>query len=169
MNFKKAVVEKLRLFYVLFFKKRFMEKILKSKVIQVFIHRDYQTVCDFIEQPQNFHLWASGMGKLKDKIGDTWIADGPEGQGEVKIKFTPRNEYGVADHVVYMPDGKEVYIPLRVIKSGEGSEVHFTLFHPPDMSEEDFAKDITWVAKDLKALKDVLEAKVTGAVLNPAE
>lgn len=144
-----------------------MEKILKSKVIQVFIHADYQSVCDFLEQPENFHHWASGMGELKYKIGELWVADGP--QGEVKVKFSPRNEYGVADHVVYLPNGAEVYIPLRVIKNGDESEVQFTLFHPPGMSEEDFAKDTTWVAKDLKALKEVLEAKVTGPVLNPAE
>ncbi len=37
------------------------------------------------------------------------------------------------------------------------SEVLFTLFRLPDMSDEKYAEDMKTVARDLRALKDLLE------------
>lgn len=46
---------------------------------------------------------------------------------------------------------------MRVLPNGSGSEVIFTLFRLPDMSNEQFAEDVGMVERDLKTLKDVLE------------
>jgi hypothetical protein len=54
--------------------------------------------------------------------------------------------------------GLEIYIPMRVISNGAGSEVLFTLFHLPDMSDEKFAADAEWVKRGLNAVKNLLEA-----------
>lgn len=40
---------------------------------------------------------------------------------------------------------------------GEGSEVLFTLFQLPGMSDEQFAKDAAMVEADLRMLKTVME------------
>jgi hypothetical protein len=40
----------------------------------------------------------------------------------------------------------------------QGSELIFTLFHGPDMSDEKFAEDAEWVKRDLNVLKKLLEA-----------
>jgi hypothetical protein len=53
---------------------------------------------------------------------------------------------------------REIYIPMRVIANGTGSEVIFTLFRLPEMSEEKFAEDVEWATRDLNALKILLEA-----------
>ena len=52
----------------------------------------------------------------------------------------------------------QIYIPMRVISNGIGSEVLFTLFRLSDTSDEKFAEDAEWVKRDLNALKSLLEA-----------
>lgn len=46
---------------------------------------------------------------------------------------------------------------MRVIPNGSGSEIIFTLFQSPAMSDEKFAEDVTLVERDLKTLKGFLE------------
>jgi hypothetical protein len=46
---------------------------------------------------------------------------------------------------------------MRVLSNGSGSEVVFTLFQLPEMSDEQFAEDTAMVERDLKTLKNVLE------------
>ena len=57
------------------------------------------------------------------------------------------------DHYVDLGTGAEVYVPMRIVANGEGAEVLFTLFRQPDMSDDKFAADAEWVARDLIALK----------------
>jgi hypothetical protein len=46
---------------------------------------------------------------------------------------------------------------MRVLANGSGSEVVFTLFRLPDMSDEKYAEDMQLVERDLRGLKDILE------------
>jgi len=46
---------------------------------------------------------------------------------------------------------------MRVFANGEGSEVLFTVYQRPGMSDEAFAEDTKAVRKDLDALKSLLE------------
>jgi hypothetical protein len=75
----------------------------------------------------------------------------------MRVRFSPRNDYGVVDHWVFLPTGQMVAIPLRVIANGNGSEVTLTLFRLPEMDDATFARDADWVRRDLTRLKDVLE------------
>jgi hypothetical protein len=61
------------------------------------------------------------------------------------------------DHYVTTTSGVEVYVPMRVLANGSGSEVVFTLFRLPDMSDEKYAEDMQLVERDLRGLKDILE------------
>jgi hypothetical protein len=79
-------------------------------------------------------------------------ADGPR-----KIAFVRPNDLGVADHYVTVKPGQEVFVPIRVLRNGTGSEVVFTLFQLPGMSAEKFAEDARLVESDLRTLKAVLE------------
>jgi hypothetical protein len=54
--------------------------------------------------------------------------------------------------------GLQVYIPMRVVQNGSGSELIFTLFRLPDMSDAQFDADAEWVMRDLISLKNLLEA-----------
>jgi hypothetical protein len=59
---------------------------------------------------------------------------------------------------VILESGASVHNPLRVVPNGSGSEVTFTLFRLPGVSEDKFAEDAKWVQKDLNTLKRLLEA-----------
>jgi hypothetical protein len=133
---------------------------LPSRTLSVRIERAFADVHDFLARPENFAKWASGLGDSLRAADGGWTAETP--LGEVSIAFTPRNAFGVLDHRVTLPKGAVVEVPMRVIANGRGSEVLFTLFRQPDMTDETFAADATWVERDLARLKVLLEAK-TGA------
>ena len=127
----------------------------ESRTISVAINRPWREVYDFACIPENFPQWASGLANSLRRDGEVWVAEAPEGL--VEVRFSPRNDYGVLDHHVVLPGGAEIYIPLRVIANGDGAEVALTLFRLPDMTDEIFARDAAWVAKDLAKLKALLE------------
>jgi len=128
----------------------------ESRNLAVFINRNVRAVYDFVSVPDNFRLWASGLGKSLKNVNGEWIAETPD--GPVQIRFSERNEFGVLDHWVSPKPGLPIYIPMRVIQNGDGSELIFTLLRLPDMSDEKFAADAEWVMRDLASLKALLEA-----------
>ena len=50
-----------------------------------------------------------------------------------------------------------VYNPMRVFPNNDGSELVFTLYRRPEMSDQEFAEDAKAVEKDLAKLKTLLE------------
>jgi hypothetical protein len=127
----------------------------ESKTISMHIERSAQDVYEFTASPQAFARWASGLGNPLHGEDNVWVFEGE--QGAMTVRFTGRNAYGVLDHYVMLPDGNEIYVPMRVIANGTGSEILFTLFRVPGMSDEKFAADADWVARDLTKLKGLLE------------
>lgn len=126
-----------------------------SKHISIAIERSVQDVYAFVSNPENLPQWAAGLSSDIRKIDNVWKADSP--MGEVTVKFTPSNTLGVLDHDVTLPSGERVHNPLRVLPNNNGSEVVFTLFRLPSMSEQDFTRDAAMVSKDLRTLKALLE------------
>ena len=53
--------------------------------------------------------------------------------------------------------GVKVYNPMRVFPNNDGSELVFTLYRRPDMSDQEFAEDAKSVEKDLAKLKTCLK------------
>ncbi|HWP59154.1 MAG TPA: hypothetical protein VNL14_14770 [Candidatus Acidoferrales bacterium] len=128
----------------------------ESRTITVRIGRPADVVYNFASDPENFPKWASGLAKSLTKTNGEWVAETP--QGPMTVRFTGQNRFGVLDHYVIPQSGPGIYIPMRVIANGDGSEVIFTLFRRPEMSAEKFLEDAAWVNRDLNALKDLLEA-----------
>jgi len=127
-----------------------------AKQISVSINRPITEVYDFMANPENLPKWAEGLSRSTViKVDDEWIADSP--MGKVKIRFVKFNEFGVLDHDVTLPTGEINHNPLRVVKNGNGSEVIFTIFHFPQISDSNFNHDIKLVEQDLKRLKKILE------------
>jgi len=123
--------------------------------LSVSINRPAAEAYEFLSLPENFPKWASGMGTSLRRAGADWIAETPE--GPATVRFSERNSYGVLDHAVRLPRGGSVYVPLRVVATGEGCELVLTLFRQPEMSDEKFAADAEWVMRDLLAAKRILE------------
>lgn len=123
--------------------------------ISVSINRQPSDVYEFVSNPENLPKWATGLGGSIKNVNGEWIADAP--MGRVKIGFAEENKFGILDHEVVLESGAKVYNPMRVIANGKGSEIIFTLIRQPEMSDEKFAQDATWVEKDIRILKDLLE------------
>ena len=133
-----------------------MAATLESRTLAAPIDRPLREVYDFVSRPENLSKWAAGLGTSIDLVQGEWIAATPH--GSLHVRFTERNDFGVLDHYVTPEAGDEVYIPMRVIANGRGSEIHFTLFHHAGMSDEQFVTDAALVERDLATLKRLLEA-----------
>lgn len=134
----------------------------ESRHISIRIHKPAAEVYAFTRAPESFTKWAAGLASGLTRDGDPnglqWIAHGPG--GDVKVRFSPENSLGVLDHWVTLPDGTELYMPLRVVANGEGAEVGLTLFRPATMYDDAaFDRDATAVARDLAKLKALVEAQ----------
>jgi len=125
--------------------------------LSVSIDRPAAEAYDFLSVPENFAKWASGLGGSLRRAGGDWIAETAE--GPIKVCFSEHNTFGVLDHSVTLPQGRSVYVPLRVLPRNKGCELELTLFRQPEMSDEKFAADAEWILRDLNAAKRLLEAE----------
>ena len=125
------------------------------RLLSVTIQRPFHEAYAFASQPANFTQWAAGMATALHRSDDGWLAETPEGEAEVI--FSEPNAFGVLDHHVRLPGKPEIYIPLRMIPNGDGTEAIFTLLRQPDMDDAAFDRDADAVRKDLASLKAVLE------------
>jgi hypothetical protein len=131
----------------------------ESRTISVRINRPPGEVYAFASRPENLTQWAAGLGTSIALVNGEWVAQ--TASGPVRVRFADQNAFGILDHQVSTPAGVEVAVPMRVFANGDGSEVAFTLFRLPNVSDDEFARDATLVARDLQALKDILEASAT--------
>jgi hypothetical protein len=132
-----------------------MSDLLESRTLNVSIARVPDDVYRFAVNPENLSRWAAGLGRSARKDADGWVVETP--LGDVRLRFEAENALGVLDHYVTLPGGDVVYVPMRVLPNGGGSEVIFTLFRLPSMTDEQYAADAAAVEKDLQTLKRVLE------------
>ncbi len=128
---------------------------LNSRTLSVAIGADPSTVYAFVANLENLPKWAMAFCRSIKRSDGAWIAQTP--QGPVTIRIASRNELGVLDHYVSPAPGMEVYVPMRVVPSGSGSEVLFTLFRRHEMTDAQYAEDQRLVEQDLATLKRVLE------------
>lgn len=134
----------------------------ESRRLSVRIARPFGEAYEFLHQPANFALWASGLAGSLKKVDGQWIAAAPEGM--LKVRFSPRNEQGVLDHWVTLPASAdqpetEITIPLRLAPSSDGCELCLTLIRLPGMTDDKFQADADWVMRDLHAAKQLLESR----------
>lgn len=130
--------------------------VLRSATLTVSIDCPPARVYGFVSNPENLPSWATGLGRSVRKSGDEWVVETPG--GAARIEFVGSNELGVLDHSVRPAPGVEIVVPMRVVANGSGSEVLFTVFQQPGMSDEQYAEDVRLVERDLGTLKRVLEA-----------
>lgn len=124
--------------------------------ISISIGQPPREVYEFASEPVNMPRWAAGLARsAMKKDGDAWVADAPFGRA--RVKFAPKNTFGVIDHDVTLESGVTVHNAVRVVPNGDGSEFVFTLFQRAGMSDEQFAADRQAVERDLKTLKGLLE------------
>jgi len=134
-----------------------MVALLKSRTLSVSINCDPKKLYEFVSNPENLPKWAKMFCRSIKKSNGGWIVETP--QGPVNVRLSKRNDFGILDHYVSPAPGVEVFVPMRVVPNGSGSEVLFTVFQPGDMSDEKYAEDIRWVEQDLHHLKSIMEGQ----------
>lgn len=129
-----------------------------SRHVSISINNLAEKVYEFASDPENLPKWAAGVGGSIKNVDGEWIAESP--MGMVKIKFADKNKFGILDHDVTLPSGETFYNPMRVFPNKGGSELIFTLYQRPGMSDRDFRKDEEQIKADLEKLKALVEKKV---------
>jgi hypothetical protein len=114
-------------------------------------------VYEFARQPGNLPQWASGLATGIHREGEAWFTDSP--MGRVKLEMAPRNDFGVLDHEVTLPDGTTVHNAFRVTPAGDGCVLSFVVLRLPGVADEAFDKDVAHVASDLRALQALMEKR----------
>ena len=126
-----------------------------AKNISISMNSPKDTVYRFASNPENFSKWLAFVKSVSKISENVWNAETT--LGTIEIELTSKNQFGIIDHVVKLPDGNTVTNPLRVIENNIGSEVIFTLFKLPGKTDAAFEEDATLVEADLKKLKELLE------------
>ena len=92
------------------------------------------------------------------KISDDgwWSFTGPYGKS--KLKFNQNRSLGVLDHF-YVDEESSWDVPMRVIPSGDFSEVVITLNKPDELTDEQFDKRMTEIEEMVMSMKQIIESK----------
>ena len=128
-----------------------------SVTLSISIASPPSAIAAFVADPRNLPQWAGGFAHAVRQVGDEWRVETAE--GEVGLRFSGPVEHGILDHVVTLAPDLQVYVPMRVVPNEQGSEVMFTLFQPPAMTEHRLQQDIALVQADLQRLKQVMESR----------
>ena len=131
--------------------------VMASRIIHLSIEHSWKEVYAFASDPERMPQWAAGLASGLTQDGEEWIASGP--LGDVRVRFADRNDFGVIDHSVTLPDGLTAYNAFRVTPNGDGAEVAFTLMKLPGMSDADCERDAAMVLADLERLKALVEGE----------
>ncbi len=128
---------------------------MRARTLSVSILRDPKSVYAFVSNLENLPQWATTFCRSATRSNDGWTIDTP--QGPMTMRVTGNNDLGIVDHAVIPADGAAVFVPMRIVPNGPGSEVLFTLFQRPGMSDDQYAQDMRLVEQDLTSLKRVME------------
>ena len=136
--------------------------LLISRTLSVSINSKPKAVYEFVLNLENLPRWAKMFCRSIKLLNGEWIAEIL--QEQAKVRITKRNDFGILDHYVKLlssPNVDEVFVPMRVVQNGDGSEVIFTIFELAGMAEERYAEDIRMVEQDLKNLKSIIEEGIS--------
>jgi hypothetical protein len=126
---------------------------MEATTVTVTIDRPPEEVCSFVTDLQNLPRWSFFESAAED--GPDWMVT--TSGGESRLRLASPNQFGVLDHHVTTPNGSEIYIPMRVVANAGGSEVMFTAYRMPGMTDDAYAADVAQVRADLESLKRILE------------
>jgi hypothetical protein len=127
----------------------------ETRIVSLPVCLPADTVYEYAHRIENLPHWASGLATTLRNENGEWFTDSPAGR--VTIAMAPRNPYGVLDHDVTLPDGVTLHIAFRVTTTGDGSLLALVALRMPGETDEAFEQDVAHVAKDLQALKTLIE------------
>ena len=85
-----------------------------------------------------------------------WSFTGPYGKS--KLKFNEEKSFGILDHK-YVDEESVWDIPMRVVPSGDFSEVIITLNKPEQLSDEQFDQRVSELGEMVITMKNIIESE----------
>ncbi len=77
-------------------------------------------------------------------------------RGQAKLKFNENRSLGILDHL-YVDKESKWDIPMRVVPSGDESEIVITLVKPEEITDEQFNKRMDEIGQVFENLKKLIE------------
>lgn len=77
-------------------------------------------------------------------------------RGNAKLEFKENRKYGILDHL-YIDSEASWEVPMRVVSSGEESEVMITLIKPESITDVQFEERMREIEKVVSNLKNLVE------------
>lgn len=83
-----------------------------------------------------------------------WKFTGP--RGPAKLKFNENKPLGILDHM-YVDQESKWNVPMRVVSSGDESEIIITLIKPDEITDEQFNERMNEIGQVFENLKALIE------------
>ena len=84
-----------------------------------------------------------------------WSFTGPHGKS--RLKFNENKSLGILDHE-YVDEESKWSVPMRVISSGEFSEVVITLNKPDELTDAQFDQRMSEIGEMIISMKNIIES-----------
>ena len=84
-----------------------------------------------------------------------WSFTGP--YGKAKLKFNENKSLGVLDHQ-YVDEKSSWDVPMRVVPSGDFSEIMITLNKPDELTDAQFDERVSEIDEMFNTMKNIIES-----------
>ena len=95
------------------------------------------------------------MPDAKMNYDGWWFFTGPHGKS--RLKFNENKSLGILDHQ-YIDEESSWDVPMRVISSGDFSEVVLTLNKPDELTDEQFDQRMSEIGEMIVSMKNIIES-----------
>ena len=77
--------------------------------------------------------------------------------GKARLKFNENKSLGILDHQ-YIDEQSSWNVPMRIVSSGDFSEVVITLNKPDELSDEQFDQRVSEIDMMITTMKNIIES-----------
>ena len=77
--------------------------------------------------------------------------------GKARLKFDENKSLGILDHQ-YIDEESSWNVPMRIVSSGDFSEVVITLNKPDELSDEQFDQRVSEIDMMITTMKNIIES-----------
>jgi len=127
----------------------------RTDTLSVSINAKPDSVWEFVADLNNWKKFSDFGKNLEQLSAEEWVSHTSQGDVKVLTKFDKRQLS--LDHVCVMPDDQEVFIPYRILKHGDTSELVMTNQQADGNSEQEYNEQLNWMRQELDTIKLLLE------------
>lgn len=84
-----------------------------------------------------------------------WFFTGPHGKS--RLKFNENKSLGILDHL-YIDENSSWDVPMRVVSSGDFSEIIMTLNKPDELNDDQFEQRVSEIGEMIITMKNIIES-----------